>query len=181
MDLLALRFLSINSIIDPWIFTVLRPSVLRLMRSVLCCRSSFNIGSIRNSPSLSTRLSTNKLNFVDTTYGISQKKHLADGDKLSWGEKTDTQSRKQNHKLQMPVPCTVHIGDRRSYRGNPAVAKESLSEIVRTLRSSHTCSHCSLQNPSWRHTSMAATCYYKEIATDNWLLQSINHEVSCSI
>lgn len=90
MDLLALRFLSINSIIDPWIFTVLRPSVLRLMRSVLCCRSSFNIGSIRNSPSLSTRLSTNKLNFVDTTYGISQKKHLADGDKLAWGEKTDT-------------------------------------------------------------------------------------------
>ncbi|XP_056401144.1 prostaglandin E2 receptor EP2 subtype-like [Hyla sarda] len=91
MDLLALRFLSVNPIIDPWIFTILRPSVLRLMRSVLCCRSSFNFGSIRNSPSLSTRLSTNnKLNFVDSTYGLSQKKHLADGEKIAWGEKTDT-------------------------------------------------------------------------------------------
>ncbi|XP_069805322.1 prostaglandin E2 receptor EP2 subtype [Dendropsophus ebraccatus] len=91
-DLLALRFLSFNPIIDPWIFTILRPSVLRLMRSVLCCRTSFNMGSIRNSPSLSTRLSTTtKLNFVDTTYGISQKKPLADSDKIAWGEKTDTQ------------------------------------------------------------------------------------------
>ncbi|XP_044128619.1 prostaglandin E2 receptor EP2 subtype-like [Bufo gargarizans] len=72
MDLLALRFLSVNSIIDPWIFTILRPSVLRLMRSVLCCRSSINMRSIRNSPSLSTRLSTT--NKLDTTYGISQKK-----------------------------------------------------------------------------------------------------------
>ncbi|XP_049753771.1 prostaglandin E2 receptor EP2 subtype isoform X2 [Elephas maximus indicus] len=39
-DLLALRFLSINSIIDPWVFVILRPPVLRLMRSVLCCRVS---------------------------------------------------------------------------------------------------------------------------------------------
>nr|XP_056707118.1 prostaglandin E2 receptor EP2 subtype [Euleptes europaea] len=37
-DLRALRFLSINSIIDPWIFTILRPPVLRLIRSALCCR-----------------------------------------------------------------------------------------------------------------------------------------------
>lgn len=37
-DLQALRFLSINSIIDPWVFVILRPPVLRLMRSVLCCR-----------------------------------------------------------------------------------------------------------------------------------------------
>ncbi|KAF4788470.1 prostaglandin E2 receptor EP2 subtype [Turdus rufiventris] len=37
-DLLALRFLSINSIVDPWVFAILRPSVLRLMRSVLCCQ-----------------------------------------------------------------------------------------------------------------------------------------------
>ncbi|XP_075699558.1 prostaglandin E2 receptor EP2 subtype [Rhinoderma darwinii] len=91
MDLLALRFLSVNSIIDPWIFTILRPSVLRLMRSVLCCRNSFNMRSIRNSPSLNTQLSTTtKLNFVDTTYGISQKEHLADGDKIAWGKKPDT-------------------------------------------------------------------------------------------
>ncbi|XP_004682154.2 PREDICTED: prostaglandin E2 receptor EP2 subtype [Condylura cristata] len=39
-DLPALRFLSINSIIDPWVFAILRPSVLRLIRSVLCCRIS---------------------------------------------------------------------------------------------------------------------------------------------
>ncbi|KFZ55253.1 Prostaglandin E2 receptor EP2 subtype, partial [Antrostomus carolinensis] len=35
-DLLALRFLSINSIVDPWVFAILRPPVLRFMRSVLC-------------------------------------------------------------------------------------------------------------------------------------------------
>ncbi|XP_069320994.1 prostaglandin E2 receptor EP2 subtype [Eulemur rufifrons] len=39
-DLRALRFLSVNSIIDPWVFAILRPPVLRLMRSVLCCRTS---------------------------------------------------------------------------------------------------------------------------------------------
>lgn len=39
-DLLALRFLSINSIIDPWVFAIFRPPVLRLIRSVLCCRVS---------------------------------------------------------------------------------------------------------------------------------------------
>ncbi|XP_007946522.1 prostaglandin E2 receptor EP2 subtype [Orycteropus afer afer] len=39
-DLQALRFLSINPIIDPWVFVILRPPVLRLMRSVLCCRVS---------------------------------------------------------------------------------------------------------------------------------------------
>ncbi|XP_075049386.1 prostaglandin E2 receptor EP2 subtype [Mixophyes fleayi] len=91
MDLLALRFLSVNSIIDPWIFTILRPSVLRLMRSVLCCYNSFNLKNISSSPSLSSRLSTtNKLNCNDTTYGISQKKNFSDGDKIAWGDKTET-------------------------------------------------------------------------------------------
>ncbi|XP_069713215.1 prostaglandin E2 receptor EP2 subtype [Phaenicophaeus curvirostris] len=37
-DLLALRFLSINSIVDPWVFAILRPPVLRFMRLVLCCQ-----------------------------------------------------------------------------------------------------------------------------------------------
>ncbi|NWH44333.1 PE2R2 protein, partial [Fregata magnificens] len=37
-DLLALRFLSMNSIVDPWVFTILRPPVLRFMRSMLCCQ-----------------------------------------------------------------------------------------------------------------------------------------------
>ncbi|XP_043843966.1 LOW QUALITY PROTEIN: prostaglandin E2 receptor EP2 subtype [Dromiciops gliroides] len=39
-ELQALRFLSINSIIDPWIFVILRPPVLRLLRSILCCQIS---------------------------------------------------------------------------------------------------------------------------------------------
>uniref|UniRef100_A0A8C5TAR2 Uncharacterized protein n=2 Tax=Malurus TaxID=55806 RepID=A0A8C5TAR2_9PASS len=39
-DLLALRFLSINPIVDPWVFAILRPPVLRLARSVLCCHMS---------------------------------------------------------------------------------------------------------------------------------------------
>ncbi|XP_036604261.1 prostaglandin E2 receptor EP2 subtype [Trichosurus vulpecula] len=39
-ELQALRFLSINSIIDPWIFVILRPPVLRLMRSILYCQIS---------------------------------------------------------------------------------------------------------------------------------------------
>ncbi|NXK38381.1 PE2R2 protein, partial [Piprites chloris] len=37
-DLLALRFLSINSIVDPWVFAILRPPVLRVLRSALCCQ-----------------------------------------------------------------------------------------------------------------------------------------------
>ncbi|NXC07128.1 PE2R2 protein, partial [Orthonyx spaldingii] len=36
-DLLALRFLSINPIVDPWVFTILRLPLLRLLRSVLRC------------------------------------------------------------------------------------------------------------------------------------------------
>lgn len=39
-DLQALRFLSINPIIDPWVFAIFRPPVLRVLRSVLCCRVS---------------------------------------------------------------------------------------------------------------------------------------------
>uniref|UniRef100_A0A803SMT5 G-protein coupled receptors family 1 profile domain-containing protein n=1 Tax=Anolis carolinensis TaxID=28377 RepID=A0A803SMT5_ANOCA len=38
-DLRAMRFLSVNSIIDPWVFAILRPPVLRLIRSVICCRT----------------------------------------------------------------------------------------------------------------------------------------------
>lgn len=38
LDLLALRFLSINSIVDPWVFAILRPPLLRFLRSVLCCQ-----------------------------------------------------------------------------------------------------------------------------------------------
>ncbi|XP_030644058.1 prostaglandin E receptor 2a (subtype EP2) [Chanos chanos] len=35
-DLIALRFQSVNSIIDPWVFIILSPSVLRFMWGALC-------------------------------------------------------------------------------------------------------------------------------------------------
>ncbi|KAG9336716.1 hypothetical protein JZ751_003064 [Albula glossodonta] len=35
-DLVALRFLSINSIIDPWVFIILSPSVLRFLWGTMC-------------------------------------------------------------------------------------------------------------------------------------------------
>ncbi|KAL2098500.1 hypothetical protein ACEWY4_004980 [Coilia grayii] len=35
-DLVALRFLSINSIIDPWVFIILSPSVLRFLWAAMC-------------------------------------------------------------------------------------------------------------------------------------------------
>ncbi|KAE8586615.1 hypothetical protein XENTR_v10021715 [Xenopus tropicalis] len=72
-DLLALRFLSFNSIIDPWVFTILRPPVLRLMRYVLCCQKTFKIKEIAKSPSLTSRLSNTKLTNVDIKYGSAQK------------------------------------------------------------------------------------------------------------
>ncbi|XP_067319211.1 prostaglandin E2 receptor EP2 subtype [Anolis sagrei] len=40
-DLRAMRFLSVNSIIDPWVFAILRPPVLRMIRSMFCCRTPF--------------------------------------------------------------------------------------------------------------------------------------------
>ncbi|XP_054423023.1 prostaglandin E2 receptor EP2 subtype [Pteronotus mesoamericanus] len=58
-DLRALRFLSINSIIDPWVFAILRPSVLRLMRSVLCCRVSLRAQDATET-SCSTRSNASK-------------------------------------------------------------------------------------------------------------------------
>ncbi len=39
-DLIALRFLSVNSIIDPWVFIFLSPSVLRFLGGALC-KTSF--------------------------------------------------------------------------------------------------------------------------------------------
>ncbi|XP_052009774.1 prostaglandin E2 receptor EP2 subtype-like [Xyrauchen texanus] len=35
-DLIALRFLSVNSIIDPWVFIILSPSVMRFLWGALC-------------------------------------------------------------------------------------------------------------------------------------------------
>uniref|UniRef100_A0A8C5Q8X9 Prostaglandin E2 receptor EP2 subtype n=1 Tax=Leptobrachium leishanense TaxID=445787 RepID=A0A8C5Q8X9_9ANUR len=89
LDLLALRFLSVNSIIDPWVFTILRPSVLRIIRYLLCCQTSFKAMEMKSGPSLTSRLSANKHNFVDLTYGSSQKKPLEKHEHIQQGEKTD--------------------------------------------------------------------------------------------
>ncbi|XP_048218409.1 prostaglandin E2 receptor EP2 subtype [Perognathus longimembris pacificus] len=61
-DLQALRFLSINSIIDPWVFAILRPPVLRLMRSVLCCRTSLRT---QDAPQTSCSTQSNASKQVD--------------------------------------------------------------------------------------------------------------------
>ncbi|XP_052503209.1 prostaglandin E2 receptor EP2 subtype [Budorcas taxicolor] len=58
-DLQALRFLSINSIIDPWVFAILRPPVLRLLRSVLCCRVSLRTQEVTQA-SCSTQSNASK-------------------------------------------------------------------------------------------------------------------------
>ncbi|XP_075568905.1 LOW QUALITY PROTEIN: prostaglandin E2 receptor EP2 subtype [Pelecanus crispus] len=55
-DLLALRFLSINSIVDPWVFAILRPPVLRFMRSLLCCQVTPTGQDRRTSSPAKTRL-----------------------------------------------------------------------------------------------------------------------------
>ncbi|NXE51666.1 PE2R2 protein, partial [Casuarius casuarius] len=49
-DLLALRFLSVNSIIDPWVFAILRPPFLRLLRSALRCRPALRSRGDERSP-----------------------------------------------------------------------------------------------------------------------------------
>ncbi|XP_026526606.1 prostaglandin E2 receptor EP2 subtype [Notechis scutatus] len=36
--LVAMRFLSVNSIVNPWAFVILRPPVLRFLRSIPCCQ-----------------------------------------------------------------------------------------------------------------------------------------------
>ncbi|XP_008137273.2 prostaglandin E2 receptor EP2 subtype [Eptesicus fuscus] len=58
-DLQALRFLSVNPIINPWVFAILRPPVLRLMRSVLCCRASLRTQDATET-SCSTRSNASK-------------------------------------------------------------------------------------------------------------------------
>nr|XP_020633077.1 prostaglandin E2 receptor EP2 subtype-like [Pogona vitticeps] len=66
-DLLAMRFLSINSIIDPWVFVILRPSVLRLVRSVLCCQMPFKMpwAQKRQRPSLAVPRSVPEADVLD--------------------------------------------------------------------------------------------------------------------
>ncbi|XP_036398564.1 prostaglandin E2 receptor EP2 subtype-like [Megalops cyprinoides] len=51
-DLIALRFLSVNSIIDPWVFIILSPSVLRFLWGVLCKSPDLRHGGVVFSSSL---------------------------------------------------------------------------------------------------------------------------------
>ncbi|NWR91637.1 PE2R2 protein, partial [Furnarius figulus] len=55
-DLLALRFLSINSIVDPWVFAILRPPVLRFLRSALCCQVTPTMPDSRTPSPAKTKL-----------------------------------------------------------------------------------------------------------------------------
>lgn len=57
-DLLALRFLSINPILDPWVFAILRPPVLRVLRSVLCCQLSPGSQDVHTPSPAKTKLET---------------------------------------------------------------------------------------------------------------------------
>ncbi|XP_073318833.1 prostaglandin E receptor 2a (subtype EP2) [Pagrus major] len=56
LDLIALRFISVNSIIDPWVFIILSPSVLHFCWSSVCrgpvgiSRGSVFKSSLANSP-----------------------------------------------------------------------------------------------------------------------------------
>ncbi|CAH2328985.1 prostaglandin E2 receptor EP2 subtype, partial [Pelobates cultripes] len=88
LDLLALRFLSVNSIIDPWVFTILRPSVLRVIRYLLCCQIP-RTSNMTDAPTLTTRISINKHNVIDMNYGSSQKKPLNMDEKSNQSHKTD--------------------------------------------------------------------------------------------
>ncbi|KAJ8290239.1 hypothetical protein GJAV_G00010390 [Gymnothorax javanicus] len=51
-DLIALRFLSINSIIDPWVFIILSPSVLRFLWGALCKGWGLDYGGVMFDSSL---------------------------------------------------------------------------------------------------------------------------------
>ncbi|XP_063296412.1 prostaglandin E2 receptor EP2 subtype-like [Pelobates fuscus] len=88
LDLLALRFLSVNPIIDPWVFTILRPSVLRVIRYLLCCQIP-RTSNMTDAPTLTSRISFNKHNVIDMNYGSSQKKPLNMGEKSNQSDKTD--------------------------------------------------------------------------------------------
>uniref|UniRef100_A0A8C4VJ43 Prostaglandin D2 receptor n=1 Tax=Gopherus evgoodei TaxID=1825980 RepID=A0A8C4VJ43_9SAUR len=39
-DLTALRFISVNSIVDPWVFIIFRTSVFRKFLHRVCCRQT---------------------------------------------------------------------------------------------------------------------------------------------
>lgn len=57
-DLIALRFLSINSIIDPWVFIILSPSVLRFLWGALCKNSALPYRGVMFGSTLGKEMNT---------------------------------------------------------------------------------------------------------------------------
>ncbi|KTF84283.1 hypothetical protein cypCar_00021106 [Cyprinus carpio] len=72
-DLIALRFLSVNSIIDPWVFIFLSPSVLHFLWGALCktsfipSRNSLFKTSISKNPAGQIELYQTTSTYVETT------------------------------------------------------------------------------------------------------------------
>ncbi|KAL0169875.1 hypothetical protein M9458_034471, partial [Cirrhinus mrigala] len=72
--LIALRFLSVNSIIDPWVFIILSPSVLRFLWGALCkttfmpSRNSLFKTSISKNPAGQIELYQPSTTSVETTH-----------------------------------------------------------------------------------------------------------------
>ncbi|KAJ8009323.1 hypothetical protein DPEC_G00087700 [Dallia pectoralis] len=78
-DLLALRLLSLNSIIDPWVFIILSPSVLRflwkkltLLRTKSPKENAFPVGPKLPSPSPVIELQNNEMQYEDRSCGTSE-------------------------------------------------------------------------------------------------------------
>ncbi|CAM4648249.1 hypothetical protein PO909_011512 [Leuciscus waleckii] len=73
-DLIFLRFLSVNSIIDPWVFIILSPSVLRFLWGALCkttlmpSRNSLFKTSISKNPAGQIELFQPSSTCVETTH-----------------------------------------------------------------------------------------------------------------
>lgn len=73
-DLIVLRFLSANPIIDPWVFIILNPSVLRFLWGALCktifmpSRNSLFKTSISKNPASQVELNQPISNSVETTH-----------------------------------------------------------------------------------------------------------------
>ncbi|XP_052437442.1 prostaglandin E2 receptor EP2 subtype [Carassius gibelio] len=73
-DLIALRFLSVNSIIDPWVFIFFSPSVLRFLGGALCktsfmpSRNSLFKTSISKNPNCQIELYQHTCTTVETTH-----------------------------------------------------------------------------------------------------------------
>lgn len=72
LDLIALRFISVNSIIDPWVFIILSPSVLHFFwasacqtPSTLSQRSVFNLSVAKENSLATPELSQLSLKYLE--------------------------------------------------------------------------------------------------------------------